>query len=625
MARKRKASILLNNQRFFIRPGSYQRVIAPITIPKFSTGDITYSDLSSWQFWAQSDWDNAFQFFYDGSGGFFGGLGVDTISRKGQIRKGPKVALVSAGAICSRQPQAIVLGNLDALVNHNPYVLWQNGISAMAGNISGIGFGFKVHQTSYAVASAGMNSLIGDSVYRDTGTYFTNRKFIQLISGGVITTPIATPGNAIIWSNPVILENRIYVIIAQNQLQYYDLATGTWSEADTVTLPKVSTFFNGQYRLEVKNNKIFIIVRDDSGDISVFVHDTNTTSLIGVIGSGSGINNGTGNWTAVDKENIYICYKELGTWRDIIVRFNESTFSTIFDGTSPAVIGLHFDNIFAVPKGIFLSVNDNGNQVGYLMDSQGKFKPYFEQRYESSTFNAVAPIRFLYWKYQPGNNIFFANNASHEIGFIDTIGYDYDTQAGRSYIESSIIDFDLFNIDKYFGGFTIYHQPLPAGSTITLKVKIDNASSYTTIGSNSVAGSVSFDVQMISGNIGKKIQYRLDLDTSTTANAPTIEDIIIRYILQPVVKRKWVMDLLISGDIEEYTSRRTAKELDAELWNAIKKGVVKFTDIDGITYDASKSGTTDRGILISDCREIGPFPFGESGPEFVAQLEIIEG
>jgi len=202
---------------------------------------------------------------------------------------------------------------------------------------------------------------------------------------------------------------------------------------------------------------------------------------------------------------------------------------------------------------------------------------------------------------------------------------DNSNYESSGFLESSILDMDMFSIDKYFDGITIYHSSLPANTTITVKVKIDEAASWTEIGSNSTSGTTSFDCQMTSGNTGKKIEYRLDLETSTTTSTPTIQDIVIRYILNPAIKKKWTFDVWIANNMEEYSQKKSASQLKNELWNALQDGVVSFTDIDGKIYDSSKSGTSDKGVLVDDVQFSGAFPFGENGPEFIATVTFIEG
>jgi len=93
-----------------------------------------------------------------------------------------------------------------------------------------------------------------------------------------------------------------------------------------------------------------------------------------------------------------------------------------------------------------------------------------------------------------------------------------------STIESSIVDMDMVGVDKYFGGITIYHEPLPSTAKLFLKVRIDSTNKWETIAttsSNATANSVSFDTELLTNNIGKSIEYQLTMINGATANSGT--------------------------------------------------------------------------------------------------------
>ena len=206
-------------------------------------------------------------------------------------------------------------------------------------------------------------------------------------------------------------------------------------------------------------------------------------------------------------------------------------------------------------------------------------------------------------------------------------------------LRTSIIDGNLFTIDKYQGGVTIYNEPLPSGCTIGVEARIDKdfsrltSDNFTILGYNNTAGSTSFDIQMLSGNIGKKIQLEIVLLTTDETVSPIVQDVVMRYLLRPTVKRKWNFEILCMDDIKEYNRPKTGKEIERELWDLSNKSLVSFRDVDGIYYDAGKDGTADGGIIFNDIMVSGPIKMESSDDPrpkyaqtgYIATIELVQG
>lgn len=108
-------------------------------------------------------------------------------------------------------------------------------------------------------------------------------------------------------------------------------------------------------------------------------------------------------------------------------------------------------------------------------------------------------------------NYFFIGHSAD--GSIDKTN-DAATYAFSSIYESQIFNFGDPSIEKRLEGFTIYTTPLPASSSVTVKYKSDEDTSWTTIGSLSTQGALSrsfLNIEATGANfaVGKEYQFQL--------------------------------------------------------------------------------------------------------------------
>lgn len=109
------------------------------------------------------------------------------------------------------------------------------------------------------------------------------------------------------------------------------------------------------------------------------------------------------------------------------------------------------------------------------------------------------------------NYFFIAHSAD---GSVDKTN-DASTFAFTSIYESQIFDFGDITLKKKLDQFTIYTAPHPATGSVTVKYKIDNETSFTTIGSFSTSGGLSRDfINIESTGVNfpsfKEIQFRIE-------------------------------------------------------------------------------------------------------------------
>lgn len=109
-------------------------------------------------------------------------------------------------------------------------------------------------------------------------------------------------------------------------------------------------------------------------------------------------------------------------------------------------------------------------------------------------------------------NYFFIAHSND--GSVDKTN-DSATYAFTSAYESQIFSLEDPTITKKLNEFTIFTAPLPASSSVTVKYKVDNETSYTTIGSLSTTGALArnfLNIESTGANFKtfKEVQFRIE-------------------------------------------------------------------------------------------------------------------
>lgn len=109
------------------------------------------------------------------------------------------------------------------------------------------------------------------------------------------------------------------------------------------------------------------------------------------------------------------------------------------------------------------------------------------------------------------NYFFIAHSAD---GSVDKTN-DSVTYAFTSIYESQIFDLGDVTVTKQLNKFSIYTAPIPTNGSVTVKYRVNNATSWTTIGTLSTVGELSRDFYSIEGTdvafaTFKEIQFRLE-------------------------------------------------------------------------------------------------------------------
>lgn len=197
-------------------------------------------------------------------------------------------------------------------------------------------------------------------------------------------------------------------------------------------------------------------------------------------------------------------------------------------------------------------------------------------------------------------------------------------------INSVMIDMDLFSLNKKVSAMEIYHSSLKTGHSIqaNLFTYTNTSSTYKTASViNSVAGS---NVTILKANdaVGMNFQYQIYLSASSSSSAysPLINDVVLRWVLEPEDKEQVTFDVLAVDNIQlndgSYEAR-TGAQIAADLKAARKKAIVSFTDLDGTVYNTTSSDPNNRGMIVKDAMYKSQFDQANSA-EFVVTVTMVQ-
>ena len=159
------------------------------------------------------------------------------------------------------------------------------------------------------------------------------------------------------------------------------------------------------------------------------------------------------------------------------------------------------------------------------------------------------------------------------------------------YLETSWLDSGLPSIDKIGVDFSLSCKPLTSGHSIKVYYKKDQATSYTLLGTFSTAGGTSYTVSFATGASTikfKRIKFKFELrlTVATNTSSPTIEDFVMRYLLDPTDVKLWNFVVDAQNDQENVTiDIRDGKAIADALWTLkTNKQIIDYIDVDGTSY-----------------------------------------
>jgi hypothetical protein len=163
---------------------------------------------------------------------------------------------------------------------------------------------------------------------------------------------------------------------------------------------------------------------------------------------------------------------------------------------------------------------------------------------------------------------------------------------------------DMRRVSKSFASLTMRGE-FPSGATVIVSYRLDAATSWTSL------GTFSSDMQEVAFGAtvtGKRVQFRLNLQTSTSTNTPLIKTLILKTMLRPQVLYGVSCDVIVSDDVTDQAQLKlgsTAKEVRAALL-AARNSVppITFQDIHGDSASAYLSSLRFLTIQYEDSDKV---------------------
>lgn len=190
-------------------------------------------------------------------------------------------------------------------------------------------------------------------------------------------------------------------------------------------------------------------------------------------------------------------------------------------------------------------------------------------------------------------------------------GYVYQlsttTYKSTGYYQSSYYDANLPSIDKLYKEVTIKHDPLPAGTSISVYYRFKESDSWTLLGTSDVDGAEEKTMSFAAATHSKKITLKGELNTSDTSVTPTLTEVVMKYSLLPDPKWQWTFRILAKAGLhllDKSVETKTAAQIRAAVdASAATDGLVTFIDIDGTSHDCLFNDTSNEPWVIDEAVE----------------------
>lgn len=184
-------------------------------------------------------------------------------------------------------------------------------------------------------------------------------------------------------------------------------------------------------------------------------------------------------------------------------------------------------------------------------------------------------------------------------------------------VESGLIDASLNGTGKQWRGVTISHSAIVSGQSIVVQYKLEDAGSWTTLGTSSTVGATEASFDFPHAVDAKLVAFKIQLAGSAGSSSPLkVFGLSARYLPVPSVLREWSLNVRLDG-----TSQRamkladgteetlTGEELSVEIWKMVDaQEPVGYLDVDREEVYT---------VRIAGWREV-PASFGGSMPQIDA-------
>jgi hypothetical protein len=168
------------------------------------------------------------------------------------------------------------------------------------------------------------------------------------------------------------------------------------------------------------------------------------------------------------------------------------------------------------------------------------------------------------------------------------------------WLQSSVYDADLQDINKLYADIMIKHAPMKTGDSIEVWYRTNEDGGFNYLGVGDTLNSVETTLPFPIGSttvISRSLEYKLVLKSANGSTTPIVKDVIVRYILAPDNSKR-VFEYIIEATkqmqlLDGTFETRTPEEIIADLW-ALKtcNELLVLTDEDNNTYSVVFADTS---------------------------------
>jgi hypothetical protein len=591
--------VTLGGQGYLIDLASYRKEAGDQFAGKQASGNRLYADLRDVAVWAQTDWrgGRGYRRWDDAAPNRWqAGSGLDTLG-EGQLTSGP-----AATAIAAWDPSPAV-GVIRGFVTYRSGLFWG---AAAAGTL----YLYRAETEGSAPASysaagpsaAGALAAYKDAVWQGSGSDGKLFKFDA--SAGTYTNPLTVASAqgipALAVYAPVGTTRYLYLGVrfdAGCQVQQWDGTAATNLLTLDQATPEYMFSFDG---------KLYVAVADAGGNGLLYAFDGTNWRLV---------LSQEENW--IQSGAAFGAHYYLGSGRDNRVwRFDGKSLVEVLGGHSPH--GSRVRGMVAFGGRLYagLALGDSFRTLVASADGAG----WHELRPSGLTAAGSGGLGVRHLGALNGI-LYAAEELSSTPARIYKVGLGGGSYNSSGTVETVRFDAGLPAVDKAWRRATVTHSPLATGQSVAVAYRLDGATSWTALVSNSTAGTTASTATFGTSVFGREIELQVTLGSGGSSTV-TVKSVLVEYGLVPDVRRAWEFDVLLEGvaanplrRLDGSAEPLTGAQLSAALWGARgTKGTVAFVDLDGTSYR----------VYFADVRETAAKLPQRDGWQTRAKVKLVE-
>jgi hypothetical protein len=562
--------LTLNGQGYLIDLPSYRKQAGDQFAGKVAQSTRLYADLKDVAVWAQTDWRGGRGYRrWDerAPSRWQAGSGLDTLG-EAQIQSGP-----SAVPIAVWNPAHPAAG-IRGFVTYRSGLFWA---TAVGGTL----YFYRVETEGVAPAEysvASVSAVGGMAAYKDkvyVGSGSDGKLIAWDASAGTIATATTIAGSPL-----GIPAMAVHVPSGTTRLLYlgvsYD-AGGQVYSWDGTTATSLITLDQGTPEFMFSwAGKLYVAAADAGGNGLLYSYDGTNWRLVLTIPE---------NW--IQSGALLGEFMYLGSGRDNRVwRFDGQNLVEILAGFAP--LGSRVRGLLSFKGRLYVGLAWSDSFRTVVASADGT--AWHELRPSGLTAPGSGGLGVRHVGALNGT-LYLAEELSAGTGAkIYKLGLDTSYNASGT-LETTRFDADLPSVDKVWRRITVTHSPLASGQAVAVAYRLDGATSWQPLVSNSILGTTTSTATFPDPTSGREIELQLTL-TSGGSTTVTVKSVLVEYALVPDVRRAWDFDVLLEGTapvplltLDGQPEPLTGAQLSASLWATRGvKGTVPFADLDGASY-----------------------------------------